>query len=132
MDKNAINNAKERRSQIERIIKNDNIAEGLLRRLSLSAVNYVNDCANMEAQLRSLKNSERYVDEKEFIGELDRTRRNSHEGLISNLNVLNRYLFKNYDGKVPVGGIYSLSPESIKSREAVGDWAGYFVFGLNN
>ena len=96
MDKNAINNAKERRSQIERIIKNDNIAEGLLRRLSLSAVNYVNDCANMEAQLRSLKNSERYVDEKEFIGELDRTRRNSHEGLMFSTGIFLRIMMERF------------------------------------
>lgn len=130
MKKEQIDIAKERYKQIENIVKEDEVAENLLNRLTNSATRYVSFVSNMGAQIKRLKFFNIYFEERETIANLDNERKNYHEGLISNLNVMNRYLFKNYKGKIPPGGIYSLSPVSINNRKAIGDWAGYFVLGL--
>lgn len=130
MENKQIENAKRRYKQIENLVKKDSVAGSFLRKLVESATRYVSFTANMQADINRLKTSDSYFKEKETIANLDRTRRNYHEGLLSNLNIFNRYLFKNYNGKTPIGGIYSLSPESIRDRNAVGDWAGCLVFGL--
>jgi hypothetical protein len=132
MEKEKIKQAKERYNEIEKIVNGDKAAEGLLRSLSLSALRYVDVSANMIAQIIASKDANSFRDETEFSKTLDFEKRYAHEALISNLNVLNRYLFNKYEGKVPQGGIYSLPPESIKNRHSVGDWAGYFVMGLKN
>jgi hypothetical protein len=54
-----------------------------------------------------------------------------HDALISNLNIFNRYLFNNYEN-APKGGLFSLSPDSINNRYAVGDWAGHLTFALKD
>lgn len=122
--------AVERFSEIENLVQGDSAAENLLNSLVNSATRYVNFVADSEAEIRNLKNSDNYFKEKETVAMLDNSRRNYHESLISNLKSINRYLFKNYDGKTPVGGVYSLPPESIRDRNAVGDWAGNLIFGL--
>ena len=46
--------------------------------------------------------------------------------------MFNRYLFNQYSEETPSGGIYSLQPETMKNRIAVGDWAGYLYKGLSS
>jgi len=126
-----IQKAAERLSEIEGIIGEDSIAGDMLKKLERSATRYVSHVANAEAEMINFKNSDDYFKgEGALREELGNTRKIYHNALISNLHAMNRYLFQNYDGKVPVGGIYSKSPESIKDRNAIGDWAGSFVFGM--
>ncbi len=134
MDKNQIKKAIERRGQIEKILEKDDTGLGLLRGLTLCAVNYVETTVNFEAHKTRIHDAERCVDDStEAMVELDSRKRKSHEALMSRLYSFNRYLFTKYDGEVPIGGIYSLEPpESIKDRHSVGDWGGYYVFGIKN
>ena len=66
------------------------------------------------------------------IKNFDQRKRISHEALISQLAIVNRYVFKNNNlkGRVPIGGIYSLDPNTIVNRNMVGDWAYYLVNAL--
>ncbi len=121
----------ERFSEIENIVQDDSLAGDMLKKLVRSATRYIGHVANVEAEIRNFNSSENYFkDEGAYREELGNTRRIYHNALISNLHVLNRYLFQNYEGDVPTGGIYSKSPDSIKDRNAIGDWAGSLVFGM--
>jgi uncharacterized protein DUF3232 len=130
--RNKSKKAMERLSEIEKIVGKDEIAERLICNLKRSATRYVGFVANAEAEMKNFNGSDDYFKgEGAHREELGNTRRIYHNALNSNLNILNRYLFKTYNGAIPIGGIYSLlPPESIKDRNAIGDWAGSFVFGL--
>jgi hypothetical protein len=134
MDDKNIHKAMERRNQIEKILENDENGKNLLKGLTFSAFDYVDTTVIFEAHRRKLSDCERCVDDStEVMAEMDLNKRRAHEALISRLNSFNRYVFNNYPDSAPVGGIYSLEPpESIKDRNKVGDWAGYYVFGLKN
>ncbi|HLC22726.1 MAG TPA: DUF3232 domain-containing protein [Candidatus Nanoarchaeia archaeon] len=71
------------------------------------------------------------VYQKEMI-EYDKRRKIAHEALLSQLYIVNRALLKEelLKGKVPIGGIYSLNPDTIRDRNSVSDWAGYLVKAL--
>jgi len=130
MESEKINQARERFNKVENLVKEDKVAVGFLDKLVDSAVRYVGVVATMSAQVNATRDSENCFDERGLIETLDKERKVYHEGLRSNLDIFNRYLFKNFNGEAPKGGIYSLSSDSIKDRSAVKDWAGYFVFGL--
>lgn len=129
MEEKEISNAIERYNFVREIAKKDNVVASFLDRLVDCAARYVGVTATMKAQNLAFKYSENCREDK-GISELDKSRRIHHEALVSTLNVLNRYLFKNYKGKIPAGGIYSLARDSIKDRHSVGTWAGNLVFGL--
>ena len=120
-----------RYENIKEIISDNSTANELLNSLIYSAVNYVTYVAKADPVLKSLRYSlspRRYQERAQSI---DQNRRIFHNTIISNLTVFNKYLFKNFKEKnPPVGGIYSLRPDSIKDRAAVGDWAGYITLGL--
>ena len=67
---------------------------------------------------------------KEASVRADVGRRISHDTLIDQLKITNRYLFKHHKEETPVGGVYSLEPQTIRDRIAVGDWAGHLVLGI--
>ncbi len=134
MDEKKINKARQRRSEIEEILAGDENGLRLLKSLTFSAFDYVDTTVNFEAYRRKLNDCERFIDDStETMINLDRDKRNAHEAVISKLNSFNRYLFNNYGDKAPIGGIYSLEPpESIRDRHCVGDWIGYYVFGIKH
>ncbi len=121
---------KKRHKEITNLIKENDLAKTLLIELIESAANYIEHVSNMEAVATIQKFRLDCYKFKELVGDIDKKRKFCHESLISNLYSFNRYLFNNYDGKTPIGGIYTLDPLSIKDRNAVGDWAGYFINGI--
>lgn len=104
------------------LIKDDNTAISLLEKLIESAVNYISSVIKME---HSYKKFLEYQTEelKEESSHLDKQRTIAHNDLISSLQAFNRYIIKNYQEDVPVGGIFSKDPHAIHNRRAVGDWA---------
>ncbi len=66
------------------------------------------------------------------LSEHDAARRRAHDALISQLTIVNRNLFQDefLEGEVPVGGIYSLDPDTIRNRVAVAKWAGHLARAL--
>jgi hypothetical protein len=134
MEQKRINKAIERRNQIEKILENDENGNRLLKGLTFSAFDYIDSTLTFEAHRRRLQDCERCVDDStEVMAEMDLNKRINHDALISKLNSFNRYLFNTYPDSVPIGGIYTLEPpESIRDRNKIGDWAGYYVFGLRN
>lgn len=112
--------------------KKDNDSLDFLDSLVENCKNYVNYVVNMEKQIQFIKFRSEEWEMREKIEELDKNRRIFHESLISKLLSFNRYLFKKYDDKIPVGGIFTLDPESIRDRYSVADWAGYLVDYLNS
>ncbi|HPD82089.1 MAG TPA: DUF3232 domain-containing protein [Candidatus Pacearchaeota archaeon] len=134
MEQKRIKKAIERRNQVEKILENDENGKKLLRGLTFSAFDYIDSTLTFEAHRRKLKDCERFIDDStEVMVEMDLNKRRTHNALISKLNSFNRYLFNTYPDSAPIGGIYTLEPpESIRDRNKVGDWAGYYVFGLKN
>lgn len=128
MKNNSARDAKERFTQIEQIVKGEETAEGFLWDVLMSADKYVSRVVNMGAQIQKANITSLDRGEyQEVVKEMDEARRMSHESLISNLHCCNRYLFNKFGDEIPVGGVYSLPPESIRDRSAIGDWAGYLV-----
>lgn len=123
------NEAYERYIKICELIKNDDTAEQLLNNLINTALDYVSIVVKNDLMLKiqalKLENDEY----RQYIHSLDKTRTIKHNALISALHVFNRYLLENYDN-APIGGIYSLPPETIHDRVAVGDWTGNFVYEI--
>lgn len=122
---------------ISNLLENDENGRKLLKALIVSVINYVDIVVKMEefmdSQRRVNEENKFKMDEDEYkekINSFDSRRRMKHEALISNLNALNRYLFRNYEGVAPIGGIYSLEPSSMKDRNAVSDWAGHLARAL--
>jgi hypothetical protein len=134
-----IDNSIKRYKEITDIIQGDDDAVGLLNDIVRSAEKYVSHVINTEVALKmiwanyndceNIKVFDRQ-EYKEKMENFDSTRRIYHNTLMDNINIFNRYLSKKYEKKTPVGGIYSLSPETLKNRDAVGDWALYFLTGL--
>ncbi|MEM2956573.1 MAG: DUF3232 domain-containing protein [Candidatus Pacearchaeota archaeon] len=134
MEKNILKkNAKGRYNNILNMLNDNNDSTGLelLESLVNSVVKYVSHVSRMEHRIKQWKYTMEDKEYMEAITNLDRTRRIYHESLISNLTIMNRYLFKNYT-QTPVGGIYSFDPETVRDRNAIADWAGFLYSALNN
>lgn len=99
----------------------------LLEDLLKSCENYVNYVSSMERRIKLIRFRSEEWEQREQIEELDKNRRIYHDSLITKLHVFNRLLFKKYDDKIPIGGIFSLDPDLIRDRYTVADWAGYIV-----
>jgi hypothetical protein len=67
---------------------------------------------------------------RNLLSELDRSRKIKHDALISDLNIINRYLFKKYGKEIPEGGLFFGNVERFYDRETIADWAGkvYEIF----
>ena len=85
----------------------------------------------MESQLKTARLRLEGEDLRELTEVLDKNRKLAHEALISDLHIFNRYLLKNYED-APIGGLYSKSPDSIRDRVAIADWAGELLAALFN
>ncbi|MBU0456541.1 MAG: DUF3232 domain-containing protein [Nanoarchaeota archaeon] len=126
-------NAYARFTQVKDFLEDNEDKKGLslIEELLTKAISYIDCIVRMD-----ISNTVRFrLEEEEMINklvELDHLRRIKHEALISQLNITNRYLFKNYevDNDIPAGRVYSLPPETIRDRVSVGDWAGYLITGL--
>ena len=133
-----VEDAQKRYKEISDLVEGDETGEKFLNDLVNSVHRYVDNVTNMQAFLKGNSRDSRlqgssYESEKhlEKIQELDELRKSSHNNLISRLNMFNRYLLNQYPGETPQGGIYTLSPQSIKDRKAVGSWAGYLFKALS-
>lgn len=145
-----IRNAVERYSLVKSVLDDEDDSKGinLLERLGKSSKHYVDVVVAHEAACKII--CERYEGESliERLQNTDRNRMIAHNSVISDLIIVNRYLFANkkYKGgeDVPVGGVYSENPldleaiaksgpkyEDRRARSAIGDWAGYLAVGLN-
>ena len=118
----------------ELLVENeDRCGLSLLEELIGHASRYIESVVKMDLP-KSLKYRLETWEFQEKLQELDQSRRIKHNSLISQLCILNRYLFKNYSAgeEVPYGGVYSLPLHTLSplDRIAVGDWAGYLILGL--
>ena len=115
--------------QICELIKGDDTAEQLLNNLINSALDYVSIVVKNDLQLKIQAPKLENDGYREYIHSLDDARTRKHNALISALHAFNRYILENYEN-TPIGGIYTLSPETIHDRVAVGDWAGNFIYEI--
>lgn len=133
MEREHVEKAKKRYKEITSLIKGDAMANSLLKALVHSVSEYVEIVTNRGA----VKQVQRFrLEEGEYdslVYNLDVRRTVSHDALISDLKILNRYLCENYENHIPAAGIYTLDPATISpnvNRTAVGDWAQYLSNGI--
>jgi hypothetical protein len=119
-----------RYDKIVQLVSGDDIGSNLLEMLVIKASEYVKIICRNDVMINTQKNRLDGDEFREFMKDLDSRRKIAHDALISSLHALNRYCLKEYVEECPIGGIYSLSPESIRDRVAVGDWAGSLVYEL--
>lgn len=123
--------AMDRLNIISRLVSQDEVAVSLLEKLLSTAEAYFGKVVLMESQLKTARLRLEGEDLRELTEVLDKNRKLAHEALISDLHIFNRYLLKNYED-APIGGLYSKSPESIRDRVAIADWAGELLAALFN
>lgn len=116
--------------RIVRLVSDDDIAISLIEKLVESAQRYFTAVTTMEAKLKAARFRMEGDEIRELTETLDRNRHLAHNALLDNLRIANRYILKEFGEEVPVGGLYSKSPESIQDRAAVGDWAGELLYAL--
>ena len=105
----------------------------LVQELVEKCANYVRITEEMEEFIKKHEIRDTPIEKyQQYFKSIDERKRLSHNALISQLSIVNRYLFKHpvIENRVPIGGIYSLDPNSIRDRNAVGDWAYYLIDGL--
>lgn len=127
----------ERYNQIVDILKEISDKKGLklIQEIVEKAVNYIQITIEMEQFItmkESLGESTRQYQDR--FKNLDQRKRLTHNALISQLNIVNRYLFshKLIKNKIPIGGIFTGDPHNIGERGAIADWAYFLVAGLVN
>jgi len=98
----------------------------LLDKLIKACLGYVDAVDKMEHRVNVARFRLEGEELRELIQKLDTNRRHAHEALLSTLYAFNRNFLAECED-APVGGIYSYSPESIKDRVAVANWAGELV-----
>jgi hypothetical protein len=108
----------------------DEVATSLLEKLLESAERYFQCVVSMERKVRLARFRLEGQDLRDLIQSLDTNRRLAHNTLIDNVAILNRYLFREFGGEIPVGGIFSKDPEAIRDRAVIGDWAGELLYSL--
>ena len=107
-----------------RIINSDEVACSLLEKLLSSAEAYYCKVFEMEARLKIARLRLEGEELHELTENLGKNRHYSHEALISDLHIFNRFIVREYGDDVPVGGIFNKDPDDIRDRIAVADWAG--------
>lgn len=96
------------------------------------ASKYIEAVVNLEVESRAFKKG---TITKEDLMDTDRARKVSHDALITNLSIFNKYVSKKYGwqasgGKVPPGGLFTLDPLYINDRNAIKTWAWFLVASL--
>lgn len=130
-------NAFERFELIVGILKDNNARTGLklVQGLVVKCSEYIQIVVVSE-EIMALQKFRKETDMEvmEEFRRLDRLRKIKHDALISQLVIVNRYLFKTkiLNGKIPFGGIFSLDPVLLKNldRNRIAEWAGYLVNAL--
>ncbi len=114
----------------------------LVKELVTKCINYINITAVAEAEVRSMKSGINVGEDRRNVQaateRLDQMRKLAHEALISQLMVVNRYLFNIEETKQQLfpGGIFSLDshilldPRGYGERARIGDWAKYLTEAL--
>lgn len=123
-------NELKRFEEIIDLVDGDEVALRLLEGLLEKAERYFSSVVKMESRLKMERFRLDPDQLRELTENLDQNRHMAHNALLSDLHILNRYLFKEFGKQVPVGGIFSESPEAIRDRAAVGDWAGRLLYAL--
>lgn len=99
-------------------------------------IKYAGDYVKIVTKLESIDAGQyQNREDKEKIRAIDLRKKIKHDALISQLTIVNRYLFNNYspEEEIPFGGVYSLPVETLSpklNRFAVGNWASYIIQGL--
>ena len=109
---------------IIRVIADDEVAHILLEKLLEKSESYFCRVFEMETRLKVARLRLEGDAMRDLTENLDKVRRYAHDALISDLHIFNRYIIKEYQDDVPVGGIFSKNPDAIRDRIAVADWAG--------
>lgn len=127
--------AYERYDKIKTYLENsdDNYGLECLENTLVSANDYIISFTKMD----NLSLVDKFRSDKELfvekLKELNDRRKKRHNALITNLGILNKYLFKEYGfDEIPLGGLFSLDPTRYYDRDAVGDWAMFLMIGLYN
>ncbi len=105
--------------------KNDDKGMNLLLDTLNKAVDYVSVVTKMEIQMKTQKFRLEVEDYQDLVMSLDKKRTMSHEALISNCTIFNRYYKKNYPEEFQLGGIFGVKKEKLENfnRQLIGDWA---------
>ncbi len=106
--------------EIREIIGADEQAKKLIENVLIKASDYIRQIERMERILAVHSGSYDFQDK---FDSADRLRTIKHNALISDLNIANRYLFKEYGDMIPVGGLFVGPVEQFHQREIIGDWA---------
>lgn len=122
--------ALERFNEVVKVIAGDEVAVSLLEKLVDSAERYFGNVCKMEARLKMARFRLEGEELRDLTETLDRNRRMAHEALISNLHIFNRYAIREFGEDMPIGGVFSKSPDAIRDRIAIGDWAGELLCAL--
>jgi len=134
MNKKEVKKAYRRYLEIVSLLRTNEDDKGLrlLDELIRYCKEYFNLILSEEESLKIIRYKEYEEDKiKKAESEWENRRRRTHDMVITQLKVFNRYLFKNYKD-VPIGGICSLNPKELSplNRRAVGDWVAYLIKGL--
>ena len=122
--------ALKRFEQVVQIVSDDEIALSLLEKLLDKAEGYFCKVFEMETRLKLARFRMESDEFRSFATNLDQNRRLGHEALMADLHIFNRYVLKEFKEIMPIGGIYSKDPETIRDRVAVGDWAGELLSAI--
>lgn len=109
---------------IVRIISCDEVACSLLEKLLSSAEAYFCKVVEMETRLKIARLSLEEEELHALTENLDKNRHYAPEALISDLHIFNRFIVRQYEEDVPVGGIFDKDPDAIRDPIVVADWAG--------
>jgi hypothetical protein len=121
--------ALDRLNIVVRTIPQDEVAVSLLEKLLATAEHYFGKVVEMQTRLKLARLRLEGEDLRELTEVLDKNRSLAHDALISDLHIFNRYLLKTYED-APIGGIFNKSPDAIRDRIAVADWAGELLSAL--
>ncbi|MFP4118085.1 MAG: DUF3232 domain-containing protein [Candidatus Woesearchaeota archaeon] len=110
----------------------DKEGERFLTELKDNCARYIEAVVNFEVEAQALKKGK--ITKKD-LEETDRARKSSHDALISDVTVFNRFVAKKYGwqvkgGQIPPGGIFSLDPLLMKDRKSFTRWAFLLVSRL--
>ena len=123
--------AKARIDEIIASVKEDKNALNLIHGVLAKAQNYVDRVFAMETALQTQRPYTEGGELRKLTEDLDGLRSIAHNALISEIQIVNRYLFKTFGPDViPPGGVYSKDPVHLTSnayRSSIGDWAGELV-----
>ena len=104
----------------------------LVKELVEKCLNYIRITVEMETTIKILRFREISEEElKATVSNMDMNKSKAHDLLISQLHLVNRYIFRNNILKNnPDEGIFSLGSSNLDNRDIIGDWAYFLVSAL--